>query len=173
MNKTVIVIGAVSQDGVYGVGNSIPWRIKEEMKHFKEQTTGHTVVMGRGTWESLPPNYRPLPNRENAVITNTPGYKAEGAQIFRSIEQAIDAAKTEKVFVIGGHDIWYTAMSLADEALITEVRRDFWENQNDVRLAPELLEPPKKWGLRWVSSVDGGPSEIPFTIHRWMRHGRH
>ncbi len=172
MEKTVIVIGAVSQDGVYGVGNKIPWRIPSEIKHFKEQTMGHTVVMGRGTWESLPPKFRPLPDRANMVITNTPQHGVEGAEVFKSIEQAIDAAATEKVFLIGGHDIWYHGMSLADEALITIVFKDFWTNDPDERMAPELLKVEEKWRhLVWSSSEGSlfGGEETPYEIHHYTR----
>lgn len=169
VQKKVIVIGAVSQDGVYGLGTRIPWRIPEEMQHFKEQTIGHTVLMGRGTWESLPPKFRPLPHRDNMVITNTPDYVAEGATVYRSIEQGIKAAKTEIVFCIGGHDIWYHAMSLADEAFITEVHKNFWANQPDVRLAEELLDPLKKWEFQEGSPDQRYECEIPFTIHHWMK----
>ncbi len=168
MSKKVIVIAAVSQDGVYGIKGAIPWHIPADMKHFKEQTTGQTVVMGRGTWESLPKKFRPLPDRINMVITNTPGYEAKGGVIMKSIQQAIDAAKTEKVFLIGGHDIWYDGMSICDEALITEVRKDFWTPEPGVYLAEELLVPREKWGrLHWSSSITGENSKIPFTIHTW------
>ena len=110
MTKKVTVIAAVSQNGVYGEGEKIPWYIPEDFKHFKELTIGCTVIMGRGTWESLPPKFRPLPHRDNIVITNTPSYEAKSATIFASVEQAVAASKTEKVFCIGGVSIWYPAM---------------------------------------------------------------
>ena len=72
MTKIVAVIGAVSRNGVYGEGDKIPWYIPADFKHFKKLTTEWTVIMGRGTWESLPPKFRPLPHRDNMVITNTP-----------------------------------------------------------------------------------------------------
>jgi dihydrofolate reductase len=168
MDKKVIVIGAVSQDGVYGKGDSIPWKISEEMHHFKEQTTGHTVVMGKGTWESIPEKFRPLPNRENMVVTNTPEYKAKGALVCNSIETAIASAVTEKIFLIGGHDIWYYGMLIADEALITEVRKDFWTNSDDERMAPQLLAPKPEWRMSLASS-DERAGSIPFVIHHWVK----
>ena len=145
MTKKVIVIAAVSVNGVYGEGEIIPWRIFEDIQHFKELTTEWTVIMGRGTWESLPPKFRPLPHRENIVITNTPGYEAKGAIIFASIEQAIRAARTENVFCIGGASIWYHAMHLADEAWITVVKKEYPVTQGVTHCAPELLNPSSKW----------------------------
>lgn len=169
MEKKVIVIAAVSQDGVYGKGDMIPWKIPAEMRHFKEQTTGHTVVMGRRTWESLPPKFRPLPNRDNMIVTNTPEYVAEGASIVKSVQQAFETAKTEKVFLIGGYDIWYYGMSVADEALITEVRKDFNDGSLDLRVAHELLHPDEKWGYSLEGSRFDNSGDIPFVINRWAR----
>lgn len=171
MEKKVIVICAISQDGVYGKGNAIPWKIKEEMQHFKQQTTGHTVVMGRGTWESLPPKFRPLPSRDNMVVTNTPGFKALGALVVGSVSQAIDIATTEKVFLIGGTAIWYEGMKyLANEALITVVKADFFDNSADLHMAQELLKPPSSWNMSFASSEEYAAS-IPFTVTCWVRGG--
>jgi dihydrofolate reductase len=145
MTKKVIVIGAVSINGVYGEGNGMLWHIPEDFKHFKELTTEWTVIMGRGTWESLPPKFRPLPHRENIVITNTPNYKAEGATVFASIEQAVMSARTDKVFCIGGASIWYHAMHIADEAWITFIKKEYPITPGVTHCAPELLNPPSKW----------------------------
>ena len=144
MKKTVIVIGAVSQNGVYGEGDKIPWHLPEDFAHFKKQTTGQTVVMGRGTWESLPSNVRPLPGRDNSVITNTPNYSTEGAKIFASIEQAIEMATTEKVFCIGGVSVWYHAMHLAHEAFISVVRKDCVITK-ETHFARDLLNVKEMW----------------------------
>lgn len=169
MEKKVIVIAAVSQDGVYGKGNSIPWNIPAEMAHFKKQTTGHTAVMGRGTWESLPAKFRPLPKRANMIVTNTPEYKAEGAMVVMSVQQAIDLATTEKVFLIGGHDIWYDGMSIANEALITEVMKDYDDGASDVRMAPELLRPDQEWGYSFIHAEPDLSGEVPFTVTIWAK----
>jgi dihydrofolate reductase len=172
MKKIVSVIGAVSQNGVYGEGEKIPWYIPEDFKHFKMLTTGNTVIMGKGTWESLPKKFRPLPGRDNFVITNTPGYVAEGSTIFASIEQAIDAAKTGKVFCIGGASIWYHAMHDADEAWITVVKQDYPVTK-DTRIALDLLRPSDRWQAFSLKEVkrqeqvnDGVPS---FEIRHWVK----
>lgn len=173
MEKKVIVIAAVSQDGVFGVNNSIPWKISSEMKHFQDKTVNHTVVMGARTWESLPSKFRPLPRRTNIVITRNPDYNAPGAYIYRSIEGAIAGARTEKIFLIGGLDIWYHAMSLAEEAMITVVAQDFKKDGGE-RMAPDLLKPNEKWTHFTHHDQEhyALPGEIPYTIHYWSRSGQ-
>jgi dihydrofolate reductase len=137
MSQKIAVIGAVSRNGVYGEGGSIPWRIKEDMDYFKRVTSGHVVVMGRGTWESLPKKFRPLPNRLNVVVTNTPHYQAEGAVIASSIKDAIDEAKGRDVFFIGGADIWMSALHVATDAYITVIGKTYPVTET-TRLAKEL-----------------------------------
>lgn len=129
--KHVVLIGAVALNGVYGQGRgvkgSIPWRSSVDMQFFRETTTPHTVVMGRGTYESIPPKFRPFKNRTNFVVTNDPRFRlsdediAKGVKIFNSISSAIDAAPTEKVFMIGAMDIWYNTARIADELLINRI----------------------------------------------------
>lgn len=167
MTKQIIVVAAVSKNGVYGEGDKIPWRISEDIDHFKRVTTGHTVVMGRGTWESLPPKFRPLPNRHNMVVTNTPGYSAEGVTICRSIEQAIADAPTEKVFCIGGASIWYHAMHLAHEAFISVVKEEYPVTPHITHIAKELLSIETKWPhLRLGSVVSYGGFELQHWIQK-------
>lgn len=172
-DKVVIVIGAVSQNAVYGEGAKIPWYIKQDFKHFKELTTNHTVVMGKGTWDSLPLQFRPLPNRANFVITNTMGYEAPGARIFASLEQAIDAATTEKVFCIGGKNIWYQAMSLADEAWITVVHKDYPITKDTTHLAHDLIRPFERWEDFYLHEKkmpeNQNPAEPYFEICHWVK----
>ncbi len=171
MEKKVIVIAAVSQNGVYGEGEKIPWRILEDVKHFKELTTRHTVIMGRRTWESLPINFRPLPDRDNMVITNTSDYEAKGAEVFASVEQAIHAANTEKVFCIGGSSIWYLAMRLADEAWITVVKESYPITPGVTHCALELLNPAAKWpfSLKEMKVNKDASGNIPgFSIVHWV-----
>lgn len=165
MKKHVIVIAAVSQNGVYGEGGIIPWHVPEDFSHFKKTTTGHTVVMGRGTWESLPSKLRPLPNRCNMVVTNTPSYIADGATVCRSVEQAIADAPTERVFCIGGASIWYHAMYLADEAFISVVHRDCTITPYVTNLARELLNIETKWPNLCLGFVV--PFE-DFDLHHWI-----
>ncbi len=115
----ISIIVAVAENGVIGSGNQMPWHISEDLRHFKAITTGHPVVMGRKTFESLG---RPLPNRTNVVITRNPDYAAEGAVIAGSLEEALAMFPAgEEIFVIGGGEIYRQAMDCADRLYITMI----------------------------------------------------
>ena len=118
----IVIIAAVAANRVIGRDNQLIWNIPEDMAHFKALTQGHTVLMGRKTWESLPPRFRPLPRRRNIVITRQPDFIAPGAELANSLEAGLGlAASDELVFVIGGAEIYQQAMALADRLEITEV----------------------------------------------------
>lgn len=118
----VVVIAAVAKNRVIGEDNQLIWNIPEDMAHFKALTAGHTVIMGRKTWESLPPRFRPLPGRRNIVISRQTDYAAPGAELANSLENALKLASTaDTVFIIGGEQIYAQAMALADRLEITEV----------------------------------------------------
>ncbi|MEM4267517.1 MAG: dihydrofolate reductase [Candidatus Woesearchaeota archaeon] len=118
----IIIIAAVAENGVIGKDGKIPWHIKEDFMHFKKLTMGHACVMGRLTYESLPDNARPLPGRENIVLTTNRNYRAKGAKVFESWESAISYLKNrEKVFVCGGASVYRTALKDANTLEITRV----------------------------------------------------
>ncbi len=120
----IVLIAAVARNGVIGRDNALPWRLKADLAHFKAATTGHPVVMGRKTWESLG---RALPGRRNMVVTRDTAYRAPGAEVFASPEAAIDAvveAGGERLFVIGGAEIYRQTIACADRLLLTEVQAD-------------------------------------------------
>ncbi len=121
----IVIIAAVARNRVIGKDNRLLWNIPEDMAHFKALTAGHTVVMGRKTWESLPPRFRPLPGRRNIVITRQPDYASPGAEVADSLESALKLASTATVvFIIGGEQIYRQAMTVADRLEITEVDLD-------------------------------------------------
>lgn len=120
------LIAARARNGVIGKDNDLPWRLSDDLKHFKATTKGCPVVMGRKTWESLP--RRPLPGRDNIVLSRDGQYAAPGARVYTSIEAAIEAAKglaavagKAEVFVTGGSAIYENALPFADRLYITEV----------------------------------------------------
>src|SRR5574343_2049706 len=118
----LILIAAVARNGVIGKDNTLIWNIPEDMAHFKALTSGQTVVMGRKTWESLPPRFRPLPGRHNIVISRQANYSAPGAEVATSLPAAIQLAEqADKVFIIGGEQIYRQAIDMADRLEITEV----------------------------------------------------
>ncbi|MGE2734068.1 dihydrofolate reductase [Mycolicibacterium vaccae] len=129
------LIWAQSTSGVIGRDGGIPWRLPEDLARFKELTMGHTVIMGRLTWESLPSSVRPLPGRRNVVISRQSGYRAEGAEVVSDLQDA----PLDDAWVIGGAQIYGLAMPVATRCEITEVEIDLRREDHDV-LAPMLDE---------------------------------
>jgi dihydrofolate reductase len=120
--KRVVLVAAVADNGVIGVDGDIPWRIPEDFAHFKSTTMGHTLVMGRATYESIG---RPLPGRTTVVLTRNPGWSAEGVRVVASLEAALDLADglPGEVMVVGGAAVYAEALALADEQVLTEVHQ--------------------------------------------------
>lgn len=121
MSEIVLVL-ALADNGVIGDHGAIPWRIPEDMKRFKALTLGHTVVMGRKTWDSLPK--RPLPGRVNVVVTRQQDWQAEGATTVHSLGQATSGT-SGTLMIIGGAEIYERALPLAARIELTEVHRAF------------------------------------------------
>jgi dihydrofolate reductase len=119
----VSIIVAIAQNGTIGDKNSLLWHIKEDMRFFRTTTSGHAVIMGRKTFESL--GSKPLPKRKNIVITRA-DRDFEGAFTAHSLEEAIAMAEgDEEIFIIGGAQIYAEALSVADRMYITRVERDY------------------------------------------------
>lgn len=117
------IIVAVAQDGAIGKKGSLIWHLPEDLKRFKRLTSGHTVIMGRNTWESLPK--KPLPGRTNIVISRNPDFVAEGAKLASSPEQALQmAADEDEVFIIGGEKIYKTFLPIAHRIYLTLIESE-------------------------------------------------
>ena len=118
----ISLIAAAARNNVIGKGNALPWDLPADLKHFRETTAGHTVIMGRKTFESIG---RPLPKRRNVVITRQPDYNPEGVEVVSSLETAITMIPDgEEAFVIGGGEIFKQALPLADRVYLTRVEAD-------------------------------------------------
>ena len=118
----IALVAAVARGGVIGRDGGLPWRLPEDMAHFREVTLGDAVVMGRRTWESLPDRFRPLPGRRNVVVTRNASWSAEGAERASSLEDALELlAGEQRVSVIGGGEIFEAALQVADELVLTEI----------------------------------------------------
>jgi dihydrofolate reductase len=116
------LIAAVGANRAIGKDNQLLWQLPEDMAHFKRVTGGHTVLMGRKTWDSLPPRFRPLPGRRNIVLTRQADFQPAGAEAATSLPAALallDDAAT--AFVIGGAEIYAQCLPLADRLILTEV----------------------------------------------------
>ena len=123
MVANINIIVAASDNDCIGVNGDLPWNLPSDLKNFKKITTGHTVIMGRNTWESIPEKYRPLSNRNNVIITRNKDYKADGAEIRHDLHKALEefAWGGEEVFVIGGAEIYKEAFSFANKLYLTRV----------------------------------------------------
>jgi dihydrofolate reductase len=116
---SISLIVAHDESLLIGREGGLPWRLPNDLKRFKALTLGQTVLMGRKTWESLP--RRPLPGRENRVLTHDAGYLAEGATVFTTLTAALAAPMQGSLFVIGGAALYQLCLPLATRLLITQV----------------------------------------------------
>ncbi len=122
---SLTLIAAVARNGVIGIDRRLPWRLPADLKRFKALTLGHSVIMGRKTWESLPASFRPLPGRRNIVVTRDADYRAAGATVVHSLPAAISAAGHGEAFIIGGAELYAAALPLADHLQLTEIDATF------------------------------------------------
>lgn len=132
MTTDLRLILARAANGVIGKNNALPWHLPEDLAHFRQLTMGATVLMGRKTWDSLPPRFRPLPGRRNLVLTRQAGWQAPGAIPVHSLAQALSldtgpaaANQPGPIWVIGGAQIYAEALPSAREAVVTEIVADF------------------------------------------------
>lgn len=124
----ISIIVAVSENGVIGSNGKIPWHIPEDLGHFKRVTQGHHLLMGRNTFESIG---HPLPGRINLIVSSNPMYKAEGAVVFGSTQEAIDFAKgagERELMVVGGETVYKETLPLADTIYLTKIARRYEGN---------------------------------------------
>ena len=133
------LIYARARNGVIGANNSLPWHLPQDLAHFKRQTAGAPVIMGRKTWDSLPARFKPLPGRTNIVVTRQSEWHGDGALGADNLEWALALCASQQprpadVWVIGGAQLFTAALPLADRAVVTELDQDF---DGDV-LAPPL-----------------------------------
>jgi dihydrofolate reductase len=118
--KRVVLVAAVADNGVIGRGGDIPWHLPEDLRHFRATTMGHTVLMGRRTYDSIG---RPLPGRANVVVTRNRDWSAEGVCVVHSVSEGIERCQDldGDVMVIGGGDVYAAVMPVADAQVLTEV----------------------------------------------------
>ncbi|MFT7035745.1 MAG: dihydrofolate reductase [Cyclobacteriaceae bacterium] len=123
----ISLIAAMSQNRVIGRDNDLPWKLPDDMKFFQRTTRGHVVIMGRKNYDSLPPSYKPLPNRTNVILTRQAGFQAEDCVVFNKLDDALEYSKTEgeqEAFVIGGGQIYQQALEKSDKIYLTEIQAE-------------------------------------------------
>lgn len=169
-HPVVNIIAAMSENRVIGRGGKLPWRLPDEMKHFVRLTTGHTVVMGRKTFESI--DSRPLPNRRNIILTRNPDYTVPaGVEVAPSVAEAIELAASPnlqppEVFVCGGEQAYHEALPLADTLYLTVVHA---QPDGDARF-PEY--DPAQWALTDEARHEADARHAyAFTFRRYDRLG--
>jgi dihydrofolate reductase len=156
---TLGLIWAQARGGVIGHDGRLPWRLPEDSAHFREVTTGHPVLMGRATWDSLPDRFRPLPGRENLVLTRSPAWSAPGAVVVTSVADAVRALAGRDAWVIGGAQVYADLLDQADRLEVTEIDLDVPGDTFAPAVDPEVwtvsaADPPSGWhesgtGLRY------------------------
>ena len=145
------LILARARNGVIGNKGSLPWHLPEDMAHFKRTTLGCPVIMGRKTWDSLPPKFKPLPGRMNVVVTRQSDWQADGAVRANSVAHAIALCSQDGgAWVIGGAEIYAQALPLASTAVVTEIDADFDGDAYAPQFGPQWT---KTAGLPQVSST--------------------
>jgi dihydrofolate reductase len=157
----IVVIAAVARDGAIGRNGDMPWHLPADLKHFRQVTQGHPVVMGRKTWESLPARFRPLPGRRNVVVTRNAQWAHAGAESAASLDAALALLQgAAKVFVIGGGELYAQALPLAHALELTEIdaavpdadtHLPAWDRSAFDEVAREANADDPRWPLAWVS----------------------
>ncbi len=160
------MIWAQARGGVIGAGGTMPWHLPEDLARFKAVTAGHPVIMGRATWDSLPPRFRPLPGRRNIVVTRDRTWAADGAVPVASPDAAVDDAAAHdpaEVWVTGGARIYAALLPRAQVCLVTEIDADIPGDTVAPRPGPEWsadAAPP------WRVSERSGLRYRFRTLHR-------
>jgi dihydrofolate reductase len=158
---TIRMIWAEAHDRVIGANGALPWSLPEDMRLFRQRTSGATVVMGRTTWESLPERFRPLPGRHNVVLTRTPGWTGEGAEIAGSVAEVLE--RHDDFWVIGGAAVYAAFVPYAGHVVRTEIDLSV---DGDTR-APELGPGwrPLSGPGEWQTSTSG----VKFRVGEYVR----
>lgn len=118
---SLALVWAQTTGGVIGRDGTMPWHLPEDMARFRELTIGHPVVMGRATWQSLPPRFRPLPDRENIVLSRDERFEAPGATVVGDVAAAVAAVGERRAWVIGGGAVYAATIGMADRLEVTEI----------------------------------------------------
>lgn len=155
--KNLIIIASVGQNNEIGINNNLIWKIKEDMKFFKETTIGHQIVMGRNTFESLPSL---LPNRKHLVITSSNIDLPKEVEKFKNIEEFIDysLSTNDNIFIIGGSTIYKQLINLSDKMILTEIQ--------DTKLNADTYFPNINYSEWHQEIINTFPNENPKYIRK-------
>lgn len=166
MTMRVAMIWAQARGGVIGKDGTMPWHLPEDLAHFKAETLGGPVIMGRRTWESLHERFRPLPGRENIVVSRTLGFHAEGATVVSTLERAVELARATGAhtgWIMGGGQLYRDAMPHADELVVTQIDL---EVEGADTFAPEI---GAEWVLTERGDVQTAANGVRYHFERYER----
>jgi dihydrofolate reductase len=158
----ISAFGAMARNRVVGRANQLPWNLPADLKRFKQMTSGHPVIMGRKTYESMG---RPLPNRENLVVTRKKDFQAPGCLLFPSVDEALAWCRKgesegrkgfEEVFVIGGGEIWSSCWEKLERLYLTIIHQDF---------DGDAYFPEFDWKAFQVTFQEDHSEPLPFTYY--------
>ncbi|MGN6428339.1 MAG: dihydrofolate reductase [Leifsonia sp.] len=158
---TIALIWAQANERVIGTGGTMPWHLPEDLRHFRELTDGDPVIMGRRTWESLPERFRPLPGRENVVVTRQAGFDAPGATVVHTLEDALAGRGDGTVWIMGGAELYRQTLAIADRVEVTEIDLDV----DGDTIAPEL-------GDGWTANAGDWQDAANGMRYRFVRYLR-
>jgi dihydrofolate reductase len=150
----VALIWAQAANRVIGDHGTLPWRLPEDLTRFRSLTMGSTVVMGRATWESLPDQVRPLPGRRNVVLSRQHGWRAAGAEVAATLDDAL-AAATGEVWVIGGASVYRSALPFADRIEVTEIDGSYPGDVYAPEIGPDWQVTGRQPDTGWQQSSSG------------------
>ncbi len=156
------MIWAQARGRVIGRDNDLPWRLPEDLAHFRITTAGDAVVMGRRQWESLPEQFRPLPGRRNVVLSRDPGYEAEGAELVTTLDAALALVAEEDAWICGGGEVYSRAIDHADVLVVTEI---------DLDVEGDTFAPPigPEWEVTEAGQWRTGAGGLRFRILTYRR----
>ena len=166
---TIGLIWAQADGGVIGKDGVMPWHVPEDLAHFKQVTLGAPVIMGRKTWDSLPPRFRPLPGRRNIIVTRQADWQHADVDVVHSIDDALALAAAETtdgtVWVIGGAQIYAAVIDRADVLEVTEIRAAF---EGDT-VAPAI---DQNWAVEAIDPEDDWHTSSSGLEYRFVRYER-
>ncbi len=155
-NITIVV--AMDKNSVIGKGGEVPWKLRRDMKHFTDTTTGKIVVMGRKTYDSLPKKFKPLPDRKNMILTRDEDFIAPtGCTILRYVEEILELSREEEIFVIGGAQVYRQLLPYANKLIVTDIDTEI---EGGDTFFPNI-GPEWRGRLLWRHEVD---SKNPFAF---------
>lgn len=165
VNRLLGMIWAQAHDRVIGRDGDIPWYLPEDLAHFRRETDGDAVIMGRTSWDALPPAYRPLPGRRNIVLSRRAGFQAPGAEVVSSLEEALDRVSDEPAWICGGASVYAEALPVADLLVVTDI---------DATVDGDAFAPPigSEWKVTRREPSDGwahGRGGLPYRISWYER----